>query len=169
MYSEVPKHEHSLRPTFLIIEKFATFPGEISNVNSKGVSALHAYRSLSCLQNHAKLKLFVYFQTTQTQLASRSASKIWLTTTHYTNPRHVNLRACTRLLPVVYLHVVRTSVARNAHWTCTAQSSCTYVMYSTCILCMAKVRDKRCSQSGVLGAGRRASAIARLLPDGLLR
>ena len=49
VYSEVPKHEHSLRSTFLIIEKFATFPGEISNVNSKGVPALHAYRSFSFL------------------------------------------------------------------------------------------------------------------------
>ena len=76
------------------------------------------------------------------------------------------------LLPVVYmyLHVLRTCVllARNARWTCTAQSSCTYVMYSTCILCMAKVRDKRCSQSGVLGTRRCASAIARLLPNGLM-
>ena len=47
--SEVPKHKHSLRSTFLITEKFATFPGEISNVNSKGVPALHAYRSFSFL------------------------------------------------------------------------------------------------------------------------
>ena len=87
----------------------------------------------------------MYSQTKQTQLASRSALKIWLTTTRATDPRHVDLRACIRLLPVVYLHVLRT---------CALDMSCTS---STEHACMAKVRDKRCSQSGVLGARSRAS------------
>ena len=59
----------------------------------------------------------------------------------HTDPRHVNLRACTWLLPVVYLHVLRTCVLLT-RWTCTAQSSCTVPVYCVWPRCAIKGAPK---------------------------
>ena len=145
MSSEVPKHEHSLRSTFLITEKVATFPGEISNVNSKGVRALHAYRSFSFL------------------LAKIAQSSNFLCTPRL--HKHENLAHRARHGPTSCRSRCVQSVTScrvfacfaDLRATCALYMHCTYVMYSTVhVYCACTIHAycawPRCSQNGFFGA-----------------
>ena len=93
----------------------------------------HTGHSASCLQKSHKAQTFCV-------LSDYTNMKLWLTT-HAMEPRHVDLRACTRLLPVVYLHVLRTCVLL-AHWTCPAHTSCTVHAYCAWPRCVIKGAPK---------------------------